>query len=266
MPTPTLLPLPVPIPVADTPELWQIPGVPGPGEAVRDLVVATPPGYEDASDRRYPVVYLQDGQNLFDPETSFVGHWGLLETLAQQGITHPAIVVGIPNLGQGRLKEYSPFDDAVRGIGEGVGYLKWLTGTVKPLIDATFRTLPEREHTAVGGSSMGGLFSLYAILGAAATFGSAWVMSPALWYADGAVFRWLRRQPAPTGRIWLDVGEGEGEDELFDVRRMRDLLISRGWKLGSTLRYLEDPRGDHDEASWGRQVHAHWATLVGMIE
>lgn len=244
--------------------LHTIPAVAGPGDASRDILVATPPGYE-SSTRRYPVVYLQDGQNLFDPETSFAGDWSLLDTLEEHGTSHPVIIVGLPNLGRERLKEYSPFDDAVRGIGEGVGYLGWLTGTVKPLIDREFRTKPGREHTAVGGSSMGGLFALYALLAGAATFGAAWAMSPALWYADGAIFRWLRRQPGPVGRIYLDVGLKEGDDTVFDVRRMRDLLLDRGWTLGGSLRYVEDPDGDHDEASWGRRVDEQWTAVVGLL-
>jgi len=242
--------------------LHTIPSVPGPGDAVRDLLIATPPGYQDDQDRRYPVIYLQDGQNLFDPDTSYAGHWGLLETLEEAGVEHPAIIVGIPNLGPDRLREYSPFDDAVRGIGEGVGYLKWIIEVVKPLVDSEFRTLPDREHTTIGGSSMGGLFSLYAIIAGAATFGSAWVMSPALWYADDAIFRWLRRQPGPVGEIYLDVGLREGDDTVFDARRMRDLLLDRGWVIGTTLSYVEDPEGDHDEESWGRRVAALWPKLV----
>lgn len=241
-----------------------LPAIRGPGNAVRDLLVALPPGYR-RSRRRYPVVYLQDGQNLFDPATAFAGEWGLLDVLGDCGLDHPAILVGVPNLGPGRLREYSPFDDPVRGIGEGVGYLAWLIDTVKPLIDRGFRTLPGREHTAVAGSSMGGLFATYALLAGAATFGAAWALSPAYWYADGRVFDWLRRQPAPVGRLWLDVGVLEGEEELLDVRRMRALLLERGWTAGGTLRYLEDPEGDHDEASWGRRVRRHWPALVGMV-
>lgn len=237
----------------------------GPDDAVRNILVATPPDYLTNPERRYPVVYLQDGQNLFDPRTSFAGDWHLLETLGTCGVSDPVILVGIPNLGPERLKEYSPFDDPVRGIGEGVGYLGWLTGTVKPLIDATFRTLPRREHTAVGGSSMGGLFALYALLGARQVFGSAWVMSPAFWYADSAILRWLSRQDTPTGRIWLDVGLDEGDEEVFDVRRMRDLLLTLGWTLGEDLFYLEDPGGDHDEASWGRRVEQNWGVLAAML-
>jgi predicted alpha/beta superfamily hydrolase len=245
--------------------LHTIPSLIGPGDAVRDILVATPPGYDAQPGQRFPVVYLQDGQNLFDPDTSFAGDWSLLETLDACGVTRPAIIVGIPNLGPDRLREYSPFDDAVRGIGEGVGYLRWLVETVKPTIDVAFRTRPERAYTTVGGSSMGGLFALYAVLAGAATFGMAWVMSPALWYADGAIFRWLARQPGPVGRIYLDVGLLEGEDTVFDARRMRDLLLDRGWTLGGSLRYVEDPDGDHDEASWGRRLRQSWPQLVAAI-
>lgn len=245
--------------------LHTLPAVIGPDDAVRDILVATPPDYDTGSTRRYPVIYMQDGQNLFDPETSYAGDWSLLDTLEDLGTKHPAIIVGIPNLGHDRLKEYSPFDDAVRGIGEGVGYLRWLVDTVKPMIDTRFHTLPGRRHTVVGGSSMGGLFALYAVLAGAATFGSAWVMSPALWYADDAIFRWLRRQPGPVGNIYLDVGLLEGADTVFDARRMRDLLLDRGWTLGGSLRYVEDPEGDHDEASWGRRIAAEWPRLVSGI-
>lgn len=245
--------------------LHTLPAVRGPGDAVRDILVATPPGYEAHPGRRYPVTYLQDGQNLFDPDTSFAGHWSLLETLDNCGVTNPVIIVGIPNLGPDRLREYSPFDDAVRGVGEGVGYLRWLVDTVKPLVDTGFRTKPARKHTAVGGSSMGGLFALYALMAGAATFGSAWVISPALWYADDAIFRWLRRQPGPVGEIYLDVGLLEGDDTVFDARRMRDLLLDRGWTLGGSLRYVEDPEGDHDEASWGRRLRTEWPRLIGAL-
>lgn len=262
--TPTPVPLPVDLPEGPAPTLWRFANVTGPGSAVRDIHVALPPGYAEGT-RRYPVVYLQDGQNCFDPATSFAGHWHLLETLAAEGAVRPAILVAVPNLGLERLHEYSPFDDIIRGPGEGAAYLRFLAGTVKPLIDATFRTRRERELTAIAGSSMGGLIALYGVIAEAATFGVAWVMSPALWYAEDAVYDWLAEQPGPVGRIWLDAGELEGVDEIADVRRMRDLLVQRGWRLDDTLRYLEDPEGDHDEASWSRRVADHWAALIGML-
>ena len=244
--------------------LHTLPAVAGPGDAVRDILVATPPGY-GRSTARYPVVYLQDGQNLFDPDTAYAGEWGLRDTLAARGRRHPALLVGIPNLGPDRLREYSPFDDPVRGPGEAVAYLQWIIRVVKPLVDGTFRTLPARRHTAVAGSSMGGLFALYALLAGAATFGAAWSLSPALWYGDEAIFRWLRRQPGPVGTIYLDVGQQEGDDALFDVRRMRDLLLDRGWTLGGTLSYREDPDGEHNEAAWGRRIREEWSRLVAPL-
>lgn len=246
------------------PVLHVFPDIGGPGDAVRDLLVATPPGY-DTSRRRYPVVYLLDGQNLFDPATSYAGDWGLLDTLDAQGGAASVILVGVPNLGPDRLREYSPFDDPVRGPGEGVEFLDWIVRTVKPLVDARFRTLRTRQHTAIGGSSMGGLFALWALVAGAATFGAAWVLSPALWYADGEIFRWLARQPAPVGRLYLDIGGAEGDDELYDARRMRDLLLDRGWVMGGTLEYFEDPDAGHDEAAWGRRVAEQWKALVGMV-
>ncbi len=244
--------------------LHVLPDIAGPGDAVRDLLVAAPPGYQRGT-RRYPVVYALDGQNLFDPATSYAGDWGLLETLEEHGAGDPVIVVGIPNLGPDRLREYSPFDDPVRGPGEAAPFLDWLVRTVKPLVDARFRTLPGRRHTAIAGSSMGGLFALWALIHGAATFGAAWSLSPAFWYADGEIFRWLRQQPAPVGRIHLDIGTAEGDDELFDARRMRDLLLDRGWVMGGSLRYVEDPGAGHDEAAWGRRIGEHWPELVAML-
>lgn len=264
---PTLAPLPLPIDLPDDvapPTLWRLADVRGPGDATRDILVALPPGYE-TSGARYPAIYLQDGQNCFDPATSYAGHWRLLETLARHGARRPAILVAIPNLGVERLHEYSPFDDLIRGDGEGDAYLDFVAQTVKPLIDATFRTRFEREWNVIAGSSMGGLIALYGLVARAATFGAAWVMSPALWYADAAIFGWLAEQPGPVGRIWLDVGLEEGDDEVHDVRRMRDLLLMRGWREHDTLRYVEDPEGDHDEASWGRRVASHWMELVPAV-
>ncbi|MEO5798871.1 MAG: alpha/beta hydrolase-fold protein [Gemmatimonadales bacterium] len=262
----TPLPVPLPVDLADgpAPTLWRFARVAGPGTAVRDILVALPPGYAEGS-TRYPVVYLQDGQNCFDPATSFAGHWRLLETLALHGARRPVILVAIPNLGVERLHEYSPFDDIIRGPGEGAAYLAFLSQIVKPLVDANFRTRPERESTGIAGSSMGGLISLYGVIAGAATFGVAWALSPALWYADASIFGWIAEQPAPVGRIWLDAGDLEGADEIADVRRMRQLLIRRGWRLDDTLRVFEDPEGDHDEASWAQRVSAHWSTLVGML-
>ena len=115
----------------------------------RDVLVALPPSY-GAGERSYPVVYMQDGQNLFDPATSYAGDWGLRDTLAAQAASGvEAIVVGVPNMGGDRNDEYAPFSDARHGGGRGDAYVRFLVRTLKPLVDRTFRTRPERAMTSV---------------------------------------------------------------------------------------------------------------------
>ncbi len=121
--------------------------------ADRDLHAYLPPSYE-RSDRRFPGLYMHDGQNLFDATTSFAGEWGVDETmeeLAVEGLE--AIVIGIPH-GEDRVREYTPFN------GGGDEYLAYVVDTVKPLVDSSFRTLSDREHTGIMGSSLGALISL----------------------------------------------------------------------------------------------------------
>ncbi len=218
----------------------------------RDLLVAIPP---DAmtSGRRYPVVYLQDGQNLFDPATSYVEPWGLLEVLdrlSEAGTE--ALVVGIPNLGRLRRYEYSPFRDTLHGGGGGDRYLAFLVETVKPLIDRDFPTAPGPAATVLGGASLGGLISLYGAYRHPELFGAALVQSPALWFAGAAIFPWVTDRPRPA-RMHLDIGTGEGEEALADARRLRDLLLEQGAKLGRDFSYVEEENGDHHEVTWARR-------------
>src|SRR5437879_3681147 len=157
----------------------------------RNLLVYTPASYA-RGDARYPVVYMQDGQNLFDPATSFEGDWGIRATLADLAQTGlEAIVVGIPHQGKRRPFEYSPFVDPVNGGGGGEQYLAFVVETVKPLVDRGFRTLRNRGQTVIAGSSLGGLISLYAFFRHPDVFGAAGVLSPALWFAGGAILRYI---------------------------------------------------------------------------
>ena len=220
----------------------------------RDILVALPPAYGKVAEG-HPVIYLQDGQNLFDPVTSFAGDWGLVETLNQLGpeAVQP-ILVGIPNMGRRRRYEYSPFRDIIHGGGGGDRYLAFLVETVKPLVDASFRTRPERSHTVIAGSSLGGLISLYGLYRYADVFGAAGVQSPALWFADGAVLRFVAEMAdLAVGRVHLDVGTDEGDEALMDVRALRDLLVAAGHRIGADLSYTEEEGADHDEAAWGRR-------------
>lgn len=234
-------------------------------ENERDVLVYLPPSY-GASQRRYPVVYMHDGQNLFDRATAFGDEWdvdGTLERAARDGLE--AIVVGVPNMGDARLDEYSPWRDRRhRAGGRGGAYCDFLVRTLKPRIDADFRTIPGREATGVAGSSMGGLISLYAFLRHPAVFGFAGVMSPALWFAGRSVFPYaLERRFAP-GRLYLDVGTNEGREALHDVRRMKDLLTAKGYRAGRELMYVVEMGGQHHERAWARRLRRAFHFLLGV--
>lgn len=212
----------------------------------RDILVYLPPSYA-ATDANYPVLYMHDGQNLFDPRTSHAGEWGVDDAIVAAGAE--TIVVGIPNAGDDRLNEYSPFPDARLGGGDGDDYVAFLTETVKPLIDRTFRTLPGRDHTGIAGSSMGGLISAYAFFARPDVFGVAGVMSPSLWFGRGAFFRYLDDSPFVRGRLYLDIGTIEGEGMVANARLLRQALVAKGYRPGRDLHYVEAEAG-HNEAAW----------------
>lgn len=239
---------------------WETPGL------ERDLTVYLPPSYDDTYGR-YPVLYMQDGQNLFDPEESFAGSWRVdlaMDRAATRGAE--GIVVGIPNAGEERIAEYNPFDDPEAGPGRGGEYVTFMAEVVKPLVDARYRTLPGRDTTGVVGSSMGGLISLFAFLVRPDVFGVAGALSPSLWFAGGAIFNLLEEVPPHPRRLYLDVGQQEGVETLQDARRLRDLLLARGYRPGEHLRYVEERAGTHEEAAWSRRFRAALPFLLPSAE
>jgi predicted alpha/beta superfamily hydrolase len=218
----------------------------------RDLLVYLPPDY-DGGDRRYPVLYMHDGQNLFDPATSYAGCWHLGETmdgLARRGM--PAIVVGIPNT-PARIAEYSPYVDPRAGGGSGNAYLRFVIETVKPLVDGRYRTRPEAAATGIAGSSMGGLISLYAVLKHPSVFGFAGVLSPALWFARGAILEEVTAVGRVPGRLYLDMGGREGPRSVALAFRLRNLLLEQGCRLDWDFRWVFERLGRHHEAAWRRR-------------
>ncbi len=234
----------------------------------RDLLVYLPPSYATAN-RTYPTLYMHDGQNLFDKETSFAGEWHVdeaLEALAGEGFE--AIVVGIPNMGTARLAEYSPFQDPRLGGGRAPDYLRFVIETVKPLVDDAFRTTGEREGTLTVGSSMGGLISLYAFFERPDVFGGVGAVSPSVGFAGGALLPYLERAPFPGGKVYIDVGTLEGRPRPRDakesqsppgpyvrlVREARDLLIRKGYRDSHDLRYVEEEGAGHNEAAWAARL------------
>jgi predicted alpha/beta superfamily hydrolase len=218
----------------------------------RDVDVYLPASYEQGE--RHPVVYMHDGQNLSDPSMAFAGTWELgsvLAVLAAKRIE--PIVVGVHNTEQ-RLEEYSPFPDRKRGGGRGAAYLSFLIHTLKPRIDRRFRTHPSTSHTAIVGSSMGGLISLYAWLRRPDVFGLAAAMSPALWFGRDRVFEFIQRAALPPGRLYVDVGTGEGESTLRDTRALWSVIQENAAPERTHVNYLEDAGAGHDEAAWGRRL------------
>lgn len=222
----------------------------------RRLWLYLPPGY-DTSGRRYPVLYMQDGQNLFDVATSFAGEWEVdesLDTLAREGRLPGLIVVGVDNAGEARLDEYSPWRDRQLGKGGlGDAYLQFLIHTLKPHVDRTWRTLPDALHTGIAGSSMGGLISLYAGLRHPEVFGRVGAFSPTFGFAARRPLRFVRdaRAQIPQ-RVYLDMGAEETghpahDRELVELTRAAATSLVDG---GFEVRLVVDAHGRHHESSW----------------
>lgn len=225
----------------------------------RTVLVYLPPDYDPATADRYPVLYLHDGQNVFDQATSFGDEWRVDET-AQELITtgriEPIIVVGVYNTGDHRLDEYTPTATTETGRGgHADDYGRMLVEELKPFIDATYKTFPGAANTAMGGSSLGGLLTIHLGLRYPTAFGKLAVLSPSVWWDDRVI---LREVEALTGkfsqRIWLDAGLREGERVVADSRLLRDALVAKGWILGEDLAYYEAPEGEHNERSWAARV------------
>lgn len=233
----------------------------------RDVLVYLPPGYEANKKKRYPVLYMHDGQNLFDGATSFIPgqEWRMDETaqsLIESGAIRPLIIVGIYNGGQDRIDEYTPVRvERFKAGGKADQYGRMLVEELKPFIDANYRTLKDAGDTGLGGSSLGGLVSLYLGLKYPKTFGKLAVISPSVWWGERMIVKEvLSLNQRPKERIWLDIGTKEGRnaeeenESLTDARKLRDALIRKGWKLNKDLQYLEAEGAEHNEAAWARRV------------
>jgi predicted alpha/beta superfamily hydrolase len=225
----------------------------------RDLTVYLPPGYS-TSRVSYPVLYMHDGQNLFDPATAFKKgeHWRLGETadaLIAEGRLAHIIIVGISNTGVRRIHEYTPTADPRLGGGLAERYGRLVVEELKPFIDATYRTRRETAFTAIGGSSLGGLVSLYLGLTRPGVFGAVAALSPSVWWDRRAILRTVRTtRPRPAVRIWADMGMSEGRRALDDARLLKAALVGAGWTVGADLHYAEYEGATHSETAWGNRV------------
>jgi predicted alpha/beta superfamily hydrolase len=228
----------------------------------RDLIVYLPPGYEDSAKTRYPVLYMQDGQNLFDPATAFGGSdWRVditADELISNGSIPPLIIVGIYNTGVRRISEYTPTrDPRLKKGGKAARYAEMLAREIKPFIDTEYRSAKSAGSTGVGGSSLGALAAFQAGLSYPAVFGLLALMSPSVWWDSRVILKMPDRfKSAARPRVWLDVGGQEGshpEEMLDETRQLRNVLETRGWKEGENLCYGEFPDAGHNEGAWGER-------------
>ena len=237
----------------------------------RRVWIYLPPGYA-TSRARYPVLYMADGQNVFDEATSFSGEWGVdeaLDSLAARG--HRTIVVAVDHGGARRLDEYDPWkaSDPKYGGGEGEAWVRFVVETLKPYVDAHYRTRPERASTAIAGSSMGGLISLYAALTRPAVFGSAGVFSCACWIARDSVYALAKRFRASAGatpRLYFVVGGQEAADRepVRDQDAIVELLRAGGYPK-SSIRALVRANGKHAEWFWRREFPAAYRWMARAL-
>ncbi len=227
----------------------------------RRIWLYLPPDYE-TSNKYYPVLYMHDGQNLFDVQTSFSGEWEVdesLNELFQQG-DYGAIVVGIDNGGSLRTDEYAPWHNASYNAGgEGGAYIDFIVETLKPYIDANYRTLTGREHTVLFGSSLGGLISQYGLIEHQETFGKAGVFSPAFWF-NPEIFDHSANTPKEHFmKIYMLAGTPEGNGSVVaDVNEMESVLLNNGF-TNEEFNKAFHTDGQHAEWYWAREFP--WAYL-----
>ena len=244
----------------------------------RTIMVYLPPDYENEEDS-YPVLYLHDGQNVFDSATSFGGsEWEVDETaerLITEGRIKKIIIVGIYN-SKDRDDEYTPSVDFSEGSGGKVEYYaNFIIDELKPFIDSNYRTLTSASDTAIMGSSLGGLCSLYLGWQYPHIFSMAGVISPSLWWDDRDIIKAIQEDEDFEGpeKIWLDIGtcEGDEEDEedetkdpVENTRWLAEVLLEKGYVLNESLFYLEAEGADHSEMAWSERVEQILLALFGV--
>ncbi|MCB0542499.1 MAG: hypothetical protein KDC70_03225 [Saprospiraceae bacterium] len=238
----------------------------------RRIWAILPPDYR-STEKRYPVVYMQDGQNLFDNPAAIFGSWGIDQALNRlflqnsdnaAGMQARPILIGIENGGAHRISEYSPWQHPEHGGGEGAAYLDFICQTLKPFVDARLRTLPGREHTGIMGSSMGGLFSMYAALERPDRFGMAGIFSPSLWFSKDILPYVKARRPEHLQKILLMAGQQESKSMVGDLLDLYETLLEAGHD-DRDLHYDLHADGVHAEWFWAREFEHALRWLFGEM-
>lgn len=241
----------------------------------RMLRVWLPPGYDDAGNaQRYPILYLNDGQNLFDRATAFAGvEWQVDETadrLIREGVIPPMIIVGIDNTQNERMREYVPYRTFSPPILRPLGkrYPEFLALEVMPFVQQNYRAAKGPEHTGLGGSSLGGLISLHSAITMPGIFGRLLIESPSLFISNGQILKESRRFREWPARVFLGIGGKETgrEDKNFeivdDVRELAEILRRSGLQE-QRLRLRIDEEAGHNEGAWAARFPEALAFLFG---
>jgi len=221
---------------------------------IRDLVVWLPPDYAKDTTRRYPTLYMHDGDSAF-------ANWRLDETAAALILNNqiaPMIIIYVPNGGtsEDRFIDYTPTRDANYKVGgKADNYGRMLVEEVKPFIDSHYRTLTDATNTGLGGASLGGLVTLYLGLKYPEAFGRLAVLSPSIWWDRGMILRAVKDiKIKPALLIWLDVGTEEESGRTDVTRSLRDALVKKGWALNTDLMYYEAKGARHDDMAFAKRA------------
>jgi len=225
----------------------------------RRIWIYLPADYE-LSHRKYPVIYMHDGQNLFDEYTSGYGEWGIDEIMDKMPDAAESIIVGIDHGGEYRITEYDPYDSKY-GKGQGIDYVDFLVKTLKPYIDAHYRTKKDAKHTTIAGSSMGGLISMYAVLKYPEVFGTGGIFSPAFWIAP-PIYDFAKQQSLPPAtRFYFVCGDSEGPGVVENMQKMADIIqAKRIEEKNITTVIMQGER--HNEKQWNKDFPAFYNWLI----
>lgn len=224
--------------------------IPNLNDISHKIWVYLPPNYAKTS-KKFPVIYMHDAQNLFDDVTSYIGEWKVDETLNQlfEKTGKGFIVVGIENGGNERINEYTPWKNKKYGGGKGGVYINFIVNTLKPYIDANYRTKKQANQTALIGSSLGGLISYYGGLKYPKTFGKIGALSTSFWFSNKVIDFTKKYGNTSKIKLYLYAGSKEGESMETDTKNMKNLLLATGFPINH-LKININPNGKHNEATW----------------
>ena len=232
---------------------FEMPQFPG---RKRKIWIYMPPDY-DKNTEHYPVLYMHDGQNLFDKNTAFSGEWKVDETMNKLSDEKKLnlIVVGIENGGNYRIDEYTPWKNASYGGGDAEKYIDFIVQSLKPYVDSVYRTMPEQDHTGILGSSLGGLVSHYAALAFPDVFGKIGVFSPSFWFSDTCYTFAKEHANIQNQKMYFMAGDAEGAGVVSNIDKMIKTMSDVKYDTSKIFRKIV-PGGMHNEALWSSQFEA----------